>query len=60
MRQINYIISVKPNPFMTTYDFIYKVVSLLLAQNNEYIYIDIDDKGFLRGLYPLNPLFLLV
>ena len=55
--QINYIISVKPNPFMTTYDFIYKTVSLLLAQNNEYIYIDIDDKGFLRGLYPLNPLF---
>lgn len=55
--QINYIISVKPNPFMTTYDFIYKTVSLLLAQNNEYIYIDIDEKGFLRGLYPLNPLF---
>lgn len=55
--QINYIISVKPNPFMTTYDFIYKAVSLLLAQNNEYIYIDIDEKGFLRGLYPLNPLF---
>lgn len=55
--QINYIISVKPNPFMTTYDFIYKVISLLLSQNNEYIYIDIDDKGFLRGLYPLNPLF---
>lgn len=55
--EINYIISVKPNPFMTTYDFIYKIMSLLLAQNNEYIYIDIDDKGYLRGLYPLNPLF---
>lgn len=54
---INYIISIKPNPFMTTYDFIYKIVSLLLAQNNEYIYIDIDDYGNLRGLYPLNPLF---
>ena len=55
--EINYIISVKPNPFMTTYDFIYKIMSLLLAQNNEYIYIDIDDKGYLKGLYPLNPLF---
>lgn len=54
---INYIISIKPNQFMTTYDFIYKIVSLLLAQNNEYIYIDIDDNGNLRGLYPLNPLF---
>ncbi len=55
--QINYIISIKPNPYMTTYDFIYKTISLLLAQNNEYIYQDIDDKGYLRGLYPLNPLF---
>lgn len=54
---IDYIISIKPNPYMTTYDFIYKIVSLLLAQNNEYIYIDIDSKGNLRGLYPLNPLF---
>lgn len=54
---INYIISIKPNTFMTTYDFIYKIVSLLLAQNNEYIYIDIDNNGNLQGLYPLNPLF---
>lgn len=54
---INYTLSVKPNPFMTTYDFIYKTVSLLLAQNNVFIYIDIDDRGNLRGLYPLNPLF---
>ncbi len=54
---IDYIISIKPNPYMTIYDFIYKVISILLAQNNEFIYIDIDDKGYLRGLYPLNPLF---
>lgn len=54
---IDYVISIKPNPYMTTYDFIYKTVSLLLAQNNEYIYIDIDNSGNLRGLYPLNPLF---
>lgn len=55
--EINYIISKKPNPYMTTYDFIYKIISLLLAQNNEYIYIDIDNEGHIRGLYPLNPLF---
>ena len=56
-RDINYIISCKPNPFMTVYQFLYKVVSLWLSQNNEFIYIDIDNKGYLRGLYPLNPLF---
>ena len=54
---INYIISTKPNPYMTTYDFIYKIISLLLAQNNEFVWIDIDENGYLRGLYPLNPLF---
>lgn len=54
---IDHIISIKPNSYMTTYDFIYKVISLLLAQNNEFIYIDIDDNGYLKGLYPLNPLY---
>lgn len=55
--EINYILSVKPNPFMTVYDFLYKTISLLLAQNNEFIFVDIDDKGYLIGLYPLNPLY---
>ena len=54
---INYIISCRPNPFMTGYQFLYKTVSLWLSQNNEFIYIDIDNRGYLRGLYPLNPLF---
>lgn len=54
---INYIISCKPNPFMTVYQFLYKTTALWVSQNNEYIYIDIDNKGYLRGLYPLNPIF---
>lgn len=54
---INYIISCKPNPYMTVYQFLYKTVALWLAQNNEFIYIDIDNNGYLKGLYPLNPLF---
>lgn len=56
-RDINYIVSCKPNPYMTVYQFLYKVVSLWLSQNNEFIYQDIDENGYLRGLYPLNPLF---
>ena len=54
---INYIISCRPNPYMTVYQFLYKTVALWLSQNNEFIYIDIDDRGYLKGLYPLNPLF---
>ena len=52
---INYILSKKPNPYMNTYTFLYKVISLWLSKNNAYIFIDIDEKGYLRGLYPLNP-----
>lgn len=42
---------------MTVYDFLYKVVSLLLSKNNEFIFVDIDDNGYLQALWPLNPLF---
>lgn len=56
-QNINYIVSCKPNPYMTVYQFLYKTVSLWLSQNNEFLYIDIDNKGYLRGIYPLNPLF---
>lgn len=54
---INYILSQKPNEYMTTYDFLYKTISLLYEQNNVWVYIDIDTNGYLTGLYPLNPLF---
>ena len=33
-RDINYIVSCKPNTYMTVYQFLYKVVSLLVSQNN--------------------------
>ena len=54
---INYILSNKPNEYMTTYDFLYKTISLLLSQNNEFLFVDIDDNGYLKAIYPLNPLF---
>ena len=54
---INYIVGTKPNPYMTVYSFLYKTVSLWLSQNNVYIYKDVDENGYLRALYPLNPLF---
>lgn len=43
----------RPNPYMNTYDFIYKVVSQLYSSNNSYIYIKYEyDK--ITGLYPIN------
>ena len=51
---INYLLANQPNPIMTTYDFIYKTISLLYLQNNVFIYIDKDEKGFIIGFYPIN------
>ncbi len=44
----------RPNPFMSTYDFIYKTVSLLYTSNNVFIYCRYDNNGKLTGLYPIN------
>ena len=48
------ILSQRPNEFMSTYDFIYKTVSQLLLNNNAFIYIQTDNNGNIRGLYPLD------
>ena len=44
----------RPNEFMSTYDFIYKVVSLLYSHNNAFIHIKTDMAGNIVGLYPLT------
>lgn len=53
--EINYLLSVQPNPIMTTYDFLYKVTSILYSTNNVFIFINKDDKGMITGFYPLHP-----
>lgn len=43
----------KPNPYMTQYDFIYKVAALYFASNNVFIWPEYDD-GKLVALWPIN------
>lgn len=52
--EINFLLSNHPNPIMTTYDFIYKIISLLYFQNNVFIFISKDANGFITGFYPVN------
>lgn len=55
--ELSYILKRKPNELMTPSQFLYKVVSLLLLNNNAFIYPRYDrDSNLLTGLYPLNPL----
>jgi len=43
----------KPNPYMTQYDFIYKVAALYFASNNVFIWPEYED-GKLIALWPIN------
>lgn len=51
---INYLLSIQPNPIMTPYDFMYRSVALLYCHNNLFIYIDKDKNGMITGFYPIN------
>lgn len=54
---ISFILKHQPNEYMTPYQFIYKVVSLLLLNNNAFVYPIYDRITLkLKGLYPLNPI----
>lgn len=52
---INYLLSVQPNPIMTTFDFLYKIASILWSSNNVFIFIKRDKKGMITGFFPLHP-----
>lgn len=51
-----YLLKYQPNPLMSPYDFIYRVVTLLYLNNNAFIY-PVYDKGTyeLLELWPLKP-----
>ena len=51
--EINYMLQNKPNQIMTTYDFIYKVVSQLFTYNNAFVFIAKNSKGYITGFYPI-------
>ena len=51
---LDYLLANRPNEYLSTYDFIYKVISQLFAYNNAFIYIKFSRWGSVEGLYPLN------
>ena len=48
------LVSHRPNEYMSTYDFLYKVVSQLYTYNNAFVYAQTDGLGNIIGLYPLD------
>ena len=50
---INYLLENEPNPIMTKYDFIYKIVSQLESLSNAYVYFPKDKSGMIKAFYPV-------
>jgi len=51
-----YLLKFQPNPLMSPYDFIYRIVTLLYLNNNSFIYPIYDEDTFeLKELWPLKP-----
>jgi len=54
--RLSFLLKYKPNEIMTPYDFIYKTITLLLLNDNAFIYPKFDKQtGELKGVYPLRP-----
>ena len=52
---LNRILQVRPNPYMTAYDLLYKLVTHYYLYNNAFAFLQKDDKGYLQAIYPLSP-----
>ena len=50
---INFLLSNQPNPLMNTFDFIYRIISLLYTDCNAFVFIARDNTGFITGFYPV-------
>ncbi|WP_449355814.1 phage portal protein [Virgibacillus natechei] len=52
---LNRILQVRPNPYMTAYDLIYKLTTHYYLYNNAFAFLQKDDRGYLQAIYPLSP-----
>lgn len=50
---INKMLQIKPNPIMSSYDFIYKIVSQLYTYDNAFVFIAKNERGYITGFYPV-------
>lgn len=51
---LNRLLTYRPNQFMSTYDFLYKTVTQLYLYSTAFVYIERDDLGTVKSLYPID------
>ena len=54
-KNLNRLLQVRPNPYITAYDLIYKLVTHYYLYNNAFAYLDKDDRGTLKAIWPIRP-----
>lgn len=48
------ILQTRPNAYMNSFDFMYKMVTHLFLYNNAFALLDWDERGNLAGIYPID------
>lgn len=52
--KLNRLLQVQPNPYMSAYDMIYKLVTHYYLFNNAFAYVQRNDRGGIEGIYPVG------
>lgn len=52
--KINRLLQNRPNPYMNSYDFLYKMVTRLYLFNNSFALLEKDERGNLQAVYPIT------
>lgn len=52
--RLNRLLQVRPNKYMSAYDLLYKITTRLFLYNNAFAYLDRDERGNLRAIYPIT------
>lgn len=52
--KLNRLLQVRPNRYMSAYDLLYKLTTRLFLYNNAFAYLDRDERGSLRAIYPIT------
>ena len=52
--RLNHILQVRPNAYMSAYDFLYKLATQLWVNGNAWAYIDFAETGDVKAIYPIT------
>lgn len=52
--KLNRLLQIRPNPYMSAYDLLYKITTRLFLYNNSFAYLDKDERGNLQAIYPIT------